>query len=103
MRRSSQKVPYLFHTSLKGMEAGKACGRRAFHTFHTFHTCFPRTRTYVCTPAHTRVHLHLRTPELFGMEGMEGMEEGHSTRVFSFHTSAIPRQGMEPLKEKPWN
>lgn len=53
--------------------------------------------------ARTHTPAHLRTPDYFGMEGMEGMEEGHRTRVLSFHTSATPRQGMEPLGENAWN
>lgn len=89
-------LPYLFHTSFKGMEPGKPCSTRLFHTFHTFHTYLPRTRSaHRQAQAHTcaRAHAYL---SIFGMEGMEGMEEGHRTRVFSFHTSSTPRQGMEP-------
>lgn len=96
MPRSDEKIPYLFHTCIQGMEAGNGCGTRLFHTFHTFHTCFSHVHVRrMQARAHTgaRTHAHL---SLFGMEGMEGMEEDHSTRVFSFHTFATPQQGMEP-------
>lgn len=103
MRLFDANVPYLFHTSLKGMEAGNDCGRREFHTFHTFHTCFSRVR--IRAHMHTRAlaRLHYVNISILGMEGMEGMEEGRRRRVFSFHTSAIPSQGMEPRKESTWN
>lgn len=99
MRPSDAKVPYLFHTSPRGMEPGKPCVAKLFHTFHTFHTVF--SCAHVGGRARPRVHArsHLRTGLQKGMEGMEGMEEGRSTMVFSFHTSAIPDQGMEPQGE----
>jgi hypothetical protein len=52
--------------------------------------------------AHTRAYTHTYNLKK-GMEGMEGMEEGHRTMAFSFHTYATPRQGMEPLGENAWN
>lgn len=92
--QSSIPVPYIS----KGMEAEKPCAARLFHTFHTFHTdgahpcASGRARAPACV--YTRVHSYF-----FSMEGMEGMEEGHRTRVLNVHTYAIPRQGVEG-KEK---
>ena len=97
MRRSSRCSPVCrFHTSLhtsrRGMEGCNPRQMGEFHTFHTFHTS-ALTCAYVGRRPHARTRA--RFQPLLGMEGMEGMEEGHSTRVFSFHTSATPRQGME--------
>lgn len=99
MRRSDRDLPYLFHTSPQGMEAGKPCSATVFHTFHTFHTGF--TCAHVGGRVRTRVHVrtHPRTGLQKGMEGVEGMEEGHRTMVFRFHTSSTPRRGMEPKGE----
>lgn len=99
MRRFDRDLPHLFHTSLQGMEPGKPCSATVFHTFHTFHTDF--SCAHVGGRAHTRVHVraHPRAWLQKGMEGMEGMEEGHRTMVFSFHTSSTPQQGMEPQGE----
>jgi hypothetical protein len=49
-----------------------------------------RARVHPC--AHT--HARPRTREHFGLEGMEGMEEGLFMRFFGFHTSA---EGVEPV------
>ena len=43
-------------------------------------------RGRACGRTHT--HTHARTREDLGLEGMEGMEEALSMRVFGFHTSA---------------
>lgn len=66
----------------KGMEGCKPITARGFHTFHTFHTfllTYTRRRTH--TRARTCAHLYL-----FGMEGMEGMEQQVNTRLSGFHT-----------------
>lgn len=93
-RKTSIPVPYLS----KGMEAGKPCAARLFHTFHTFHTdsAHPCASGRAQAPAcvYTRVHR-----SFLGMESMEGMEEGHSTRVLNVHTSATPSKGVE-VKER---
>ncbi|MBS1143381.1 MAG: hypothetical protein H6R14_787 [Proteobacteria bacterium] len=103
MPASKPQFPYLFHTYVEGMEAGKRCAAMVFHTFHTFHTCF--SCAHVGGRAHTRVHVrvHPRTGINLGMEGMEGMEEGHTARLLGFHTSAIRLEGMEPTGENQWN
>lgn len=98
-----QLLPHLFHTLPKGMEAGKPCETRTFHTFHTFHTCFSRVHVRrVQAHRQAQARVHLRTPDFFSMEGMEGMEEGHRTMIFSVHTSSTPRQGMEPKEIAAW-
>lgn len=68
--------------AMQGMEGWKPITVLGFHTFHTFHTfllTYTRRRTH--TRAHACTHLYL-----FGMEGMEGMEQQVNTRLSGFHT-----------------
>lgn len=71
-----------------GMEGAEPVTARGFHTFHTFQTFPP---TYMHRRTHTRAHTCVHT-YIFGMEGMEGMEQQVNTRLSSFHTSQ-PRSG----------
>lgn len=64
MSHSDQNTPNLHQTLTaygRGMEAGKPCAARMFHTFHTFQTCSPAACAYGCerAPARTRTRVHL--------------------------------------------
>lgn len=64
MSHSDQNTPNLYRTFPtygRGMEAGKPCAARMFHTFHTFQTCSPAACAYGCerAPARTRTRVHL--------------------------------------------
>lgn len=64
MSHSDQNTPNLHQTSPRygrGMEAGKPCAARMFHTFHTFQTCSPAACACGCerAPARTRTRVHL--------------------------------------------
>lgn len=65
-----------------------------FHTFHTFHT--DNAPVDACRRGRAPARVYTRVHRaFFSMEGMEGMEEGHSTSIFNVHTSATPPQGVE--------
>lgn len=64
MSHSDQNTPNLHQTFPRygrGMEAGKPCAARMFHTFHTFQTYSPAACAYGCerAPARTRTRVHL--------------------------------------------
>lgn len=81
------------------MEAGKPCSTRTFHTLHTFHTDSAHLCASVQVRAPAYVYTRVHHPFL-GMESMEGMEEGRSTRLSNVHTSATPIEGMEGREQK---
>lgn len=80
LKCSTRSIPHL-----QGMERWKPATVRVFHTFHTFHTFL---YTYTHRRTHTRAHTCV-CMSIFGMEGMEGMEQQVKTWGLGFHTLTI--------------
>lgn len=103
MSHSDQNTPNLHQTFPRygrGMEAGKPCATRMFHTFHTFQTCSPAACAYGCERApartRTRVHLYLFMYGRYGRYGRGPQDKGLEA-PYICHTSnryGKPAEGL---------